>query len=204
MTEFGIDVSHFNHVDDWHAVRGNNITFTGIKVTESTGFTDQKAAGHVKGARAEGIHVGGYHLARNTDIAHQVTHFAAELKAHNLLTHDSLAPMLDMEVDELRAHANTFVPDFVRRLRKATGVRRVLVYANLDWWRHVLTPADWIDNDIALWIAHYNGNPGHPGWTHPQLALHQHSSKGTVPGIPAHVDRDATIGTHTVASVLVG
>jgi GH25 family lysozyme M1 (1,4-beta-N-acetylmuramidase) len=203
MTEFGIDISHFNHVNDWHAVRGNNITFTSVKVTESTGFTDKAAGGHVNGARGVGVHVGGYHLARNTDVAHQVSHFTAQLTAHRLLGHGSLAPMLDMEVAELRGTANSFVEDFVRRLRKATGVRKVLVYANLDWWTHVLKPAEWIDGDVSLWVAHYNGDPGHPGWKHPRLALHQHSNKGNVPGIPAHVDRDATVGAHTVAGVLL-
>jgi GH25 family lysozyme M1 (1,4-beta-N-acetylmuramidase) len=203
MTEFGIDISHFNHVDDWHAVRGNNITFTSVKVTESTAFTDKTAGGHVSGARAVGIHAGGYHLARNTDVAQQVTHFAAQLTAHGLLGHGSLAPTLDMEVDALRSTANAFVGDFMRRLRKVTGVRKVLVYANLDWWTHVMKPGEWIDGDMALWIAHYNGDPGHPGWQHPQLALHQHSNKGNVPGIPAHVDRDATVGSHSVAGVLV-
>lgn len=204
MTDFGIDISHHNQVTDWHAVHGNNITYVSVKLTESTGFTDPAAGGHVTGARAVGIHAGGYHFARNTDIATQVDHFAANLRAHGLLGAGSLAPMLDMEVRELRQHGNAFVPDFVRRLRQQTGVRKVLVYANLDWWENVLRPDDWDDKDISLWIARFNGNPGHPGWSHPQLVLHQHSSAGTVPGIPAHVDRDATVGTHKLADVLVG
>lgn len=204
MTDFGIDISHHNQVKDWHAVHGNNITFVSVKLTESTGFTDPAAGEHVNGARGAGIHAGGYHFARNADVATQVDHFAANLGAHGLLDNASLAPMLDMEVRELRQHANAFVTDFVHRLRQRTGLRRVLVYANLDWWQHVLRPDSWADPDISLWIARFNGKPGQPGWTHPQLALHQHSSHGTVPGIPAPVDRDATVGTHNLASVLVG
>jgi GH25 family lysozyme M1 (1,4-beta-N-acetylmuramidase) len=113
MTDFGIDVSHHNQVDDWNAVRGNNISYVSVKVTESTDFTDKAAGGHAAGARAVGIRV-------------------------------------------------------------------------------------------LLWIARYNGNPGQPGWSHQQLALHQHSNRGNVPGIPAHVDRDATVGSHTLANVLIG
>jgi LysM repeat protein len=46
--------------------------------------------------------------------------------------------------------------------------------------------------------------PRQPGWTHPRLALHQHTSKGTVPGIPGNVDRNATIGTYTLDTLTLG
>jgi GH25 family lysozyme M1 (1,4-beta-N-acetylmuramidase) len=204
MTDFGIDISHHNLVHDWHAVRGNNITFVSVKLTESVGFTDPAASGHVQGARTAGIHTGGYHFARNADVGAQVDHFATCLRSNGLLGGGSLAPMLDMEVRELRQHGSTFVPDFVHRLRARTGVTRVLVYASLDWWTNVLRPDEWADPDIWLWIARPNGKPGQPGWAHSRLVLHQHSFTGTVPGIPAHVDRDATVGPHSLSDVLVG
>ncbi len=204
MTVYGIDLSHYNTVHDWTAVHGNNISFTSVKLTESTDYTDPAAGGHVAGARGVGIHAGGYHFARNVDVEAQVDHFAANLRAHDLLRADSLAPMLDMEATSLRSNGNAFVADFIGRLRKQTGVRRVLVYANLDWWHSVLRPDEWADQDTGLWIARYNGNPGNPGWSHPGLVLHQHSSQGIVPGIPAHVDRDATVGNHTLADILIG
>lgn len=203
MTIFGIDVSHHNKVNDWHAVRGNNISFVSIKLTDSTNFTDPAATGHVTGARGAGIHVGGYHFARNADVETQVEKFSASLNSHDLLRPDSLAPMLDVEHSGLLHHQpNTFVGDFIQRLRKRTGVHRVLVYANLDTWRNVLRPDEWADDHVRLWIARFNGDPGKPGWSHPKLVLHQHSDKGNVPGIPAHVDRDATVGAHTLADIL--
>jgi GH25 family lysozyme M1 (1,4-beta-N-acetylmuramidase) len=194
VTDYGIDVSHWNRVNDWHAVRGNNIRYASIKLTESTAWVDKAAPDHIAGARAAGIAVGGYHFARDTPIQAQVDHFARHLRRHHLTTPGSLAPMLDMEANELRDNANTFVKEFIRRLRTAAGVHRVLVYANLDWWRTVLRPAEWADDNVLLWIARYNGDPGQPGWTHPHLALHQHTQTGRVPGIPGHVDRNATIG----------
>lgn len=204
MTDFGIDLSHFNTVNDWEAVRGNGISFVSVKLTESTAHLDLAAADHVTGARAARIHAGGYHFARPGDIPGQVRLFASRLRALGLLDGGSMAPMLDMEAGALRPTANAFVADFVARLRAETGVRRVLVYANLDWFTHVLRPAEWVDPDVLLWIARFNGAPGHPGFAHPNLVLHQHSSTGTVPGIPGHVDRDATVGAHTVASLLSG
>lgn len=204
MTDFGIDVSHHNRVNDWQAVRGNNITYACIKLTESTNFVDNVAKSHADRARAAGIRVGGYHFARNTDVAAQVRHFSAHLKARGMIGPKSLAPMLDMEADELRSSANTFVAKFINRLRAETGVRRVLVYANLDWWRNVLKPAQWADDDVRLWIARYNGDPGEPGFQHPKMVLHQHTDEGKVPGIPGFVDRNATIGAHRLASFLQG
>lgn len=203
MTDYGIDVSHWNRVDDWKAVRGNNITYASIKVTESTGFTDPAATNHANGARAAGIRAGGYHFARDTSIGGQVDHFAAQLRARGLLAAGSLAPMIDMEAAELRDNANPFLAAFITRFRQVTGVRRVLVYANLDWWTRVLRPNEWADADVVLWIARYNGDPGNPGWTHPRLALHQHTSSGTVPGIPGNVDRNATIGAHTLGHLVL-
>ncbi|GAB3467057.1 GH25 family lysozyme [Actinophytocola sediminis] len=203
MTDYGIDISHWNRVDNWKAVRGNNITYASIKVTESTTFIDNAAPGHASGARAAGIRAGGYHFARNTDITRQVNHFATHLRALGLLNPGSLAPMIDMEAAELRGNANPFITTFITRLRHATGIRRVLVYANLDWWTRVLRPNEWADADVLLWIARYNGDPGNPGWVHPKLALHQHTSTGTVPGIPGNVDRNATIGTHTLTHLVL-
>lgn len=195
VTDYGIDLSHWNRVDNWRAVRGNNITYASIKVTESTGFTDPAATGHANGARAAGIRTGGYHFARDTNIHTQVDHFTAQLRARGLLAPGSIAPMIDMEAAELRNNANPFLAAFIARFRHVTGVRRVLVYANLDWWTRVLRPNEWADANVLLWIARYNGNPG---WAHPKLALHQHTSTGTVPGIPGNIDRNATIGNYNL------
>jgi GH25 family lysozyme M1 (1,4-beta-N-acetylmuramidase) len=204
VTDFGIDLSHHNSVDDWAAVRGNDITFVSVKLTESTGFVDQGAAGHVDGARGAAIRAGGYHFARSTSVAAQVAHFADRIRALGLDAPDAVAPMLDMEADELRGTANAFIPAFIAGLRAQTAARRVFVYANLDWFRHVLRPEEWLDDDVLLWIARYNGDPGHPGFAHPHLALHQHSEHGHVPGIPDTVDRDATVAPFTLADLLVG
>jgi GH25 family lysozyme M1 (1,4-beta-N-acetylmuramidase) len=202
--DFGIDISHWNTVNDWHAVRGNNITFASIKVTEGTTFTDGAATTHVNGARAAGIHPGGYHFARNAALDTQVSHFVANLRARALLNNDALAPMLDMEAAELRSTANPFIVEFIRQYRAVTGLRRILVYANLDWWTHVLAPNEWADSEVRLWIARYNGNPGNPGWWHPRLALHQHTNQGVVPGIPGHVDRNATHGAFRLTHLILG
>lgn len=201
LTDYGIDVSHWNTIPDWNAVRGNGISFCSFKLTESTHYTDATSPGRIRTARAAGIVPGGYHFARPGDIDRQVAHFAANLRAASLLDDGALAPMLDMEAAELRPAANGFVADFISRLRDTTGVRRVLVYANLDWYTRVLRPDEWADEDVLLWIARYNGDPGNPGWSHPRLAVHQHTQKGRVSGVAGNVDRNATLGGYTLADL---
>ncbi|MFD2458692.1 glycoside hydrolase family 25 protein [Amycolatopsis samaneae] len=199
-----MDVSNWNPVTDWRAVRGNGVSFCSFKLTEGTGFTDTTSPGRVPLARAAGIIPGGYHFARPGDVAGQAARFAGQLRATGLLDAGALAPMLDVEAAGLRANANGFVRDFIRHLRAETGVRRVLVYANASWYSQVLRPDEWADDDVWLWVAHYNGDPGRPGWAHPRLALHQHTQNGTVPGIPGFVDRNATVGGHTLAQLILG
>ncbi|MDT8910881.1 LysM peptidoglycan-binding domain-containing protein [Amycolatopsis sp. PS_44_ISF1] len=203
MTDYGIDVSHWNTITNWEAVRGNNISFASFKLTESTDYTDPTSAARIQPARSAGLVPGGYHFARPGNVAGQVAHFAGQLRACGLLGGGSLAPMLDMEAAELRPGANAFVSDFISRLRAATGIRKVLVYANIDWFTHVLDPGRWADDDVLLWIARYNGDPGNPGWSHPRLAVHQHTQHGNVPGVKGTVDRDVTMGPWTLANLTV-
>lgn len=200
MTDYGIDVSHFNAVDDWNAVRGNNITFSSTKISEGADYVDAAATGLVDGARKAGIHVGGYHFARPGDAAAQARHFVDNARPHDLFATGSLAPALDVEdtgVDD------AFVAGWIAKLRSATGIKRVVVYANLDFWANRLHPAQWADGDVVLWIARYNGDPGNPGWSNPRLGLHQHTDSGTVPGIPGGVDRDATVAPFALADLLL-
>ncbi|WP_158888491.1 glycoside hydrolase family 25 protein [Amycolatopsis anabasis] len=195
MTDYGVDVSHHNDVQDWNAVHGNNISFVLLKVTESVDFVDAKSAAYADGARGAGIAAGGYHFARPVDVAAQVAHFADRLKERGLLATGSVWPALDMEANGF-ADPNAFVKDFIGQFRQRTGVQGMLVYANLNWWKNILKPDGWADDNVLLWIARYNGDPGNPGWSHPKLALHQHSSQGSVPGIAGAVDRNATVGSY--------
>jgi lysozyme len=199
MTDYGVDISHYNTVQDWNAVHGNNISYALLKVTESTDYVDPSAAGYADGARGAGIAAGGYHFARPVDVAGQVAHFADRLNERGLLAPGSVWPALDMEADGF-GDPNGFVRDFIAQFRQRTNAPGVLVYANLNWWTTILRPDDWAGDGVLLWIARYNGDPGNPGWAHPKLALHQHSDKGSVPGIAATVDRDATVGGYSLGS----
>lgn len=195
--DYGIDVSHFQTISDPGAVRANGISFAWCKATESVDWTDDSYTQKIGQLSGAGIAVGGYHFARPGDAAAQVDHFRTLAGAQ--LAAGSLRPMLDMEDDAVRAEANAFVNAFYDRI----GVP-LIVYGNLDWWSsQALNPAAWGQRDILGMIARYNGDPGNPGWTYPGLAVHQHSNEGKVDGIPGSVDRNATIGNHSLAEITI-
>jgi LysM repeat protein/GH25 family lysozyme M1 (1,4-beta-N-acetylmuramidase) len=203
MTDYGIDVSHWQSVNSWNSVRGNGITFAQVKATEGTDYVDPKFEGFAAGAKSAGIVVGGYHYAHAGNVEPQVRAFIAQLLAADLLSAGNLFPMLDMESGDVRDTGNAFVAEFVRVWRAITACP-IIVYANLDWWTHVLDPGQWVAADVVLQIARYNGDPGNPGWSHPRLGLHQHTNKGVVTGIPGDVDRDATMPGWSLSGLRIG
>jgi lysozyme len=202
LTFYGIDIASYQGTAiDWNATRGNNISFVSVKVTEDTDYTNPYTTAQTDGARAQGIAAGGYHFARPGDVAAQVDHFIAELAARGLLAPGSLLPMLDVEVD--LGDANTWIGAFRELFEAKTGVG-LLVYASLDWYQHILVPSRWASASTRLWVAQWNGDPGHPDYTDPALAIHQHTNRGSVPGFGGLVDRDATVDGVDLSAVLIG
>jgi GH25 family lysozyme M1 (1,4-beta-N-acetylmuramidase) len=202
LTFYGIDIASYQGTAiDWNATKGNNISFVSVKVTEDTDYTNPYATPQAGGARSVGIAAGGYHFARPGDVSAQVDHFVTELTARNLLAPGSLLPMLDVEVD--LGDANTWIGAFRDLFEQRTGVG-LLVYASLDWYRNVLVPSRWASASTRLWVAQWNGDPGHPDYSDPALAIHQHTNRGSVPGFGGLVDRDATVDGVDLSAVLVG
>lgn len=190
--EYGVDVSRYQPDPvDWNAVRGNNITFVYAKATEATGHVDATFGHKVGGARESGIVAGGYHFARPNNPADEANHFIATANSVGALAPGSLWPVLDVEDTGID---DAYISAWIGAFRQATGTQGVLVYANLDFFTNRLNPSSWADENVALIIARYNGDPGNPGWQHPNLAIHQHSNEGTVPGIQGKVDRNVIFG----------
>ncbi|TDQ01233.1 LysM peptidoglycan-binding domain-containing protein [Labedaea rhizosphaerae] len=198
--DYGIDVSHFNAIADAHAVRNNGITYAWVKATEGTNYVDPTFANKVKQLRAAGIRVGAYHFLRAGDAAAQARHFRDVAGDAGCLALGSLMPMADLESVDVRGTANPALIAFYDKL----GVSPLDCYGNLDWWVTTLQPGRWSNRTILGHIARYNGKPGAPGWTYSRMACHQHSSTGTVPGIPGHVDRNATMAGYNLQAITIG
>lgn len=212
MADYGIDVSRWNKVTDWRAVRNNNISFASIKLTQGDYYTSPSAAGQVDGARGAGVAPGGYHFADvNVPVARNVSHFLNRGRALRVFDKGCFTPMLDLEnspsdnIYWTAASANRFIAEFIRQFRDASGVAPMAVYASLSVWRDWLRPNEWADDQTFLWVAYYNGDPGNiGGYNHRRAALHQHTSKGHVPGVQGYVDRNITLGSFSVQSLTIG
>lgn len=201
--DHGLDLSNWNEVADWAAVAGNRIRYVSIKLTEGVGWIDWRADEHVHGARSVGIAAGGYHFARPGDPVAQADDFADQLLRLNLTGAGCMAPMLDMEDDAI-ADKDGFIRAFQQQVHDRTGVACGLVYAQQSWYSSsTINPETWSEDTLA-WLAVWNGQPGVTGWSHSRLVLHQHTNQGVVPGIPEHVDRNATLPGVDMAAFVLG
>jgi GH25 family lysozyme M1 (1,4-beta-N-acetylmuramidase) len=210
--DYGIDVSNFNTIADWAAVRGAGISFASVLLTQGNYFTSHTGPDQVAGARAANVVPGGYHFADpGVTVAANVDRFVGRATETGVLKPGSFLPMLDVENDPgegivwTAASANTFIRNWIPAFRKASGVQQVLIYANLSFWQTLLRPDEWADDDTYLWLALYNGSPGDTGgFSHRRLALHQHTSQGLVAGSQGPLDRDVTVGGFGLADLLIG
>lgn len=64
LCRIGIDVSHYNDIPNWPAVKNAGVSFTYIKISEGVGSPDTSAGGHATAAKQSGIKIGYYHFCR--------------------------------------------------------------------------------------------------------------------------------------------
>lgn len=207
-----IDISGYNAVTDWNAVRANGIVGASIKVSQQVNYLNPLCGVQAAGARAAGVAPGGYHFGDpRVSAADQARYFVEHASPHGLFDDDALAPMYDAEnweggglVWPSPKVLNDHIAEHIRVVREETGVRRHLVYGSLSWWGSWIDPDLWADDDVLLWIAVYNGDPGNlQGWDHPNDVLHQHTSSGIVPGIPGQVDKNVTLRGRRIGDLVI-
>lgn len=195
---YGIDISNHQTLDDAQAVWDNGIRFAYCKASEGLGYTDVDFDDFVPALDATSIVCGAYHFARSGSATEQARFFHGI--AARYLEPEHLWPCLDMEDGSMAGYADAFICEFY----DALGAGCMVVYANQNWCENYLHPDRWGGRNLLLWIASYTGAPGQPNWSSNITALHQHTSKGNVPGLPGYIDRDCTMPGWTLAQVTVG
>ncbi|MEU6645699.1 GH25 family lysozyme [Saccharomonospora sp. NPDC046836] len=187
--EHGIDLSLHETVDDWPAVKEHAFSFASITITESLNWTDDAAARQLRDALAAGISAGIRHYARPGAVQEQARHVVRTGMPLGAFAPGALAPALDVGADGVD---DRFIRSWIKAVRQAAGIRRVLVYAPYEDWLHRFRPDKWADREVVLWLVRHNGIPGRPGWFHTRLGLHQHGA-----GV------DALVYPFTLADVLL-
>ncbi|WP_020670292.1 glycoside hydrolase family 25 protein [Amycolatopsis nigrescens] len=198
--ERGINLSLHETVDDWTAVRASTVLFASITVTESTNWTDSAAAKQLMEAQRAGLRAGVRHYARPGAVQDQAAHCVRTGKRLGAFQPGSLAPALEVEAEGVD---DRFIKSWIKAVRHASGLRRVLVYADQEYWKQRLHPDKWADSEVVLWLTNHNGIPGRPGWFHPRLGVHQHDNQAGVPGVRGPIGQDSLVYPFNLTDLLL-
>jgi hypothetical protein len=172
----GIDVASYQ--SETPDLDGMDFCF--VKATEGTSYVNPKMRAQADHARAAGRVVGFYHFLRPGSMRAQARYFVDKCASRH---GDPL--WADWEDSGVScADKDAFLRE-VARLRGDT--HKVGLYCNTDFWLHRDTTSYCGD---ALWIAVYNGRPGHPGIRHKWL-FHQYTSDPIDTNLGAFASRDA-------------
>lgn len=183
-----LDVSHYQGVIDWPAVRKAGYEIAIIKVSggDAGTYVDSKAAVNYINARNAGLEVGTYHFAGGGDASHEAEYFVnvcSPLDENQVL-------VLDWEV----GHADPvgWCTIFVNRVHQLTGIWPLIYFNGSTWNSHNWTP---VTKNCGVWVAWYDRDPNQDLPVNGTYVMHQYTSSGAVPGIVGRVDLDAWYGT---------
>ena len=163
------DLSHYEPVENFHAIAQGGVPLVIIKATEGTRCTDPDYADFAARIRSVPLTLGAYVFEDAAPADSQVDHF---LSAAHLGSGD-LQPVVDAEQLGLtRQETEDALHDL-----EARGYRPIL-YASVAFWRDVLgSPAAW-----WLWIAAYRDQmPAMPAGAN--VLAWQHTDAGNCPGV---------------------
>lgn len=181
-----IDLSHWNSVQDWKAVRASGVVGVIHKFSQGTSNKDPAYQSNRANAIAANLLWGRYHFADASPVAQQVANFLTGWQAGELLaldwenTTDGTASLADAEA-------------FVTAVFSQTGQVPVLYSGNVVKEALKAGPST-VLSGCRLWLAQYANQPVlPPGWN--AAWLWQWTNNGTCGGISGAVDLDSYMGS---------
>lgn len=179
VTTKGLDVSHYDGLIDFSAVRGAGFVFCQAKCTEGTAYVDGRYKANKSNAKAAGLFFGAYHFFRPaSDPNKQAEHF---LKNADLKPGD-MQPMFDWEIIQDPRHDWEKAELFLKRVEREIG-KKMIIYGGPYFLDQMKLPAWFADH--PLWVAHYGTKAPLVPAPWKTWSFWQYSDKGSVPGIPA-------------------
>lgn len=178
-----IDVSHHQGRIDWPSVP-KDLAFVVVKLSEGLTFKDPRFQENVRGARAAGFQVYGYHYAKPGNNLATAEAQEACKAAGDVPVWLDLEDAGNLKPAALQAWATAFLQE-VRRIQGHTPV----LYTGSAFLQFQLGGGGGL-NQWPLWIARYSGRTDDPGYigSFDRWMAWQYSSKGRVPGISKAVD----------------
>lgn len=195
----GIDVSRWQREIDFTRVSKAGITFCFCKATEGLTHVDPRFAANWAAMAAAGLVRGAYHFGRPGADATGQADFVFETVRPAA---GDLPLVLDLEQDDglTPTDVRAWTEAFVTRIRDRMG-RPPIIYTGFFFWRDKAGDGDALG--CPLWLAAYVDDPAKfvpRAWGH--WSFWQYTSKGSVPGVRGHVDRDAWHGDRATLDAL--
>ena len=194
----GIDISYFQGVVDWNALKSDGMDFIAIKASQGTGYSQSSYyTDNIGKARSAGLIAGGYHFfTGNENGVDQAKYF---LQVANPQKGD-LLPMLDLETSN-GASGNEVASGalaWLKTVEDAIG-QKPFVYTTASFFAEIGNPSGF--EDYPLWVAEYGVSvPKNPhGWS--LHTIWQHSPSGKVSGISGDVDLDSFNGSASTLEI---
>ena len=180
----GIDVSHYQGQIDWVKVAESGVKFAWIKATEGDSMGDPMFSANWRGAVANDIPFGLYHVWR-LNAPRQRANF---LSAIHPIPH-SFWCALDVEPGTISNEEDEGAALVWLNEIDESGVPtgKPIVYASPSQSQSFVDPA-WLQ--YPLWTAHYTGLPKPNTNKWPTWMFWQRQANGSVPGISTPVDID--------------
>ena len=188
MIDAVIDLSHWETVTDWGAIKKSGIAGVIYKATEGQTYIDTTYHDARASAEATGLLWGAYHFLRPGDLAQQAVFFVDSV-GYDLDLYCADHEDSGVSIDDLK--------EFLTAVCRLTG-RYAVIYSG-----HVLKEqVAGLDRDDELaahrlWIAHYTDAeaPVWPTNIWSSWWLWQYTETGAVPGIEDETDRNRYHGS---------
>jgi lysozyme len=186
-----VDLSHYDDVTDWDAVKAFGILGVISKASEGPGMVDKTYAIRRQPCAARGILYGAYHFMRPGDPVAQADHFleVAAPDASTLLALDHEDPKVPL--------AN--VRAWLQRIIDRTG-RKAILYSGFLIKQQLGRPDDFFGGH-RLWLSEYGAAARcPPAWAAPWLWQYTGDGSGpephNVPGIVLSGSKGIDINTY--------
>ena len=189
----GIDVSKYQSGINWQKVKNAGINFAIIRCGyrgygSGVLVQDPKFASHISGAKAAGLRVGIYFFSQAITEAEAVEEASMAVKLAN-----QYGINMPIAIDSEYAAGGRGRADGLSKAERtritvafcntvANSGYKPMVYASKSWFASHLDVSQF--GSYRIWVAHYAEKCGYGG----RYDIWQNTSKGSVDGVPGHVD----------------
>jgi lysozyme len=184
----GMDLSHYQVVTDWKAVKADGVEFVYIKATEGNSYADPKADSHFKGAKGVGLARGFYHFAHFSSVDDAL--LEAKWLVSHIQNYDfTLPPCLDLESNNCASTAilAQAAKAFLQYVEDKLG--SAVLYCSKEYYSYVKDQVV----DFGIWLAYPAATLS---FVKPlsDLFAWQNNWHGAVKGVSGEVDLDVAGG----------